>query len=226
MFLNATNAAYNTNLTFPDDTTDYGVGPSVEAYTCRIVLCTSSILQNANYWMVPLATYAGGNALTDDREFCVYATETSDRTRQTWAPCLSAYNNTDGVDIAPQEGGAYLPDSKLAEAYGTWHVPSSFVSDLTITPVVIPYAGGNIYGRSRSYHGACTELSGQHYTVGSWSANAGVAYRNVCQWEHPIAPSAGDLILLRWQRDATNPLDTVSASVHVKGWIIEYTASY
>jgi len=68
---NDTAAAYNTNLDTP---APYAAG--VPAYSTRLAILQDTVLvQNANYWMIPLATFditAAGvvSSLTDTREWC------------------------------------------------------------------------------------------------------------------------------------------------------------
>lgn len=248
MVLNATNAAYNTNLTFPDDTTDYGVGPSVEAYTCRLAICTSSLIQNNSIWMIPLATYSGGNNLVDDRTFCEYAdaslpsaeeitaTMIEDRTRRILVPHVGGYLGTTPCDTHtdPYTGGALInigfrfsKNCGNASAYTEWMVPSDFVSGLQAIPVWNSYFGaGTFRVYARVYYGSIGQGFQTHSTTWgpvSWACANGNRLTEM-HTLNLVDAVVGDILHLELIRYGGHGDDTGPTFAYSPGWILEYIA--
>jgi len=238
MVLNATNAAYNTNLTFPDDTTDYGVGPSVEAYTCRICIFTGagSIVQNDSIWMVPLAEYGGGSSLTDEREFCEYAGLSANRTRQIlvphngmfWFTPNTTYGNNDSYvgGYTVRTGAMLRNTADLVRLYAGWVVPEDFVSDLSAT-LIFHSNGVHTYRLAAyAYYGQVGETASTHGHSWGWSNWADGGPANMFVEVHTFNltdAQIGDIVTFQVDRDCDHASDG-TGNPNSPGWMIEYTS--
>jgi len=154
----------------------------------------------------------------------------TDRTRKFFVPALGGYNDTDVADIVHNEiQGIPFPDAKDCSGFGQFMVPEDFVSDMTVTVVIIPIGTGDVYSRNRIEYSACGEASSTHSDFipggGGLAAVAVTATERECIQEVTLANEAiGDLMSCLYQRDGTDILDTIGATVKLLGWIVEYIA--
>lgn len=246
MVLNATNAAYNTNLTFPDDTTDYGVGPSVEAYTCRLAICTSSLIQNNSIWMIPLATYAGGNDLTDDRTFCEFSdasvppnesvtpTQIENRTRRILVPHVGVvigttpcggYDDTYCGGSMISNGARFSKSCGIVSAYTHWMVPVDFYGSLTATPIWNSGIGTFYVYEGADYGsiGQVEDAHTQNWGPGAWTSTLDDRLEEMRVLNLGSAVP-GDIINFVLWRNGSYVSDTGPEFAYSPGWMIEYIA--
>lgn len=160
----------------------------------------------------------------------VTATEIANRTRKFFVPAVGAYNATDATVINKTDtlgagpDGYIFPDLKTCESYGNFYLPSDWVSNLTVTLVVNPFASGNLRARHDVYYGAV----GQSRTTHTDTLTATTAVTiNVLNEEITVTPAnlaAGDYIHLKFTRYGLDALDTIGDSISFAGWLVSYTA--
>lgn len=234
---NNTNTTYNTNLQFPTVTglADYNGTASIEPYSCRLVILTGdgiggarSLVNAGGINMVRIAHYdidaAGAvTGLTDDRDVCQYSIGIRDR--QFLVPAL--VGNNGGSFTRDASSGLVLVDGVNAYTYSGFSVPSDFKANMTVRVVLSAVAGGggNIYAQSETYYRQCGEIDLTHQdNTGALAAYAVSAPTTVdCIMSVSMTNAAvGDIVDLRFRRDATDALDTINANVYFKGWLVEY----
>jgi len=123
--------------------------------------------------------------------------------------------------------GWEMVDNKLCQCYGHFNVPSDWASgNVSITPVIIPNANGNVYPQIAADWGAVGEAYNTH------SDSDGYSQINVVQSQIEvdatvalsIAVAAGDVISVVYRRDGAHLSDTVGATVYFIGFYVSYTA--
>lgn len=179
----------------------------------------------ATYWDIPLYQYqisvAGAiSAITDEREW-VDAT-----TKNYHVAAYTGRNETDNTDIlmGVATGGQTWPDAKLCGATFIGIVPNDFLGSFTITPVVTcPIGAGDLYGRLNTYYGACAADPATHNDDTGYAALAVTNAVNNCLVNQVLTTAAvGDIVRSVFERDATDPLDTIGQSVGFSGFTISY----
>jgi hypothetical protein len=220
-----------------------GVTPNISPKTCRLAVLqgtpaaspTAPALTQtaATVYMIPLAQVAVANGaasilsadITDEREFARFTTQ---RTRHMFVPALVGNNITDGTEIpmTRDNGGViHLPDNKVAGTYGR------FVADTNMSKVVsralfLESTGGAVYAHNTARHAAIGEdQSTNTATTGMIAVDtvAGVEIWNTHALLEIPDITAGEIVRLWFQRDATNALDTINASIAFVGWMVSYT---
>jgi len=155
------------------------------------------------------------------------ATQIANRTRKLFVPVARAYNVTDGIPSAVVNSpiGYDFEDSHMYSGYGNFYCPVDFVSGMTVKAVVIALGTGNIYCSHDAYHGANGETYATHNPAQAVQAVAATAnqYAEI-QSLALSGMAAGDHVCLFWQRQGAHANDTISNSVLLQGWIVEYTA--
>ncbi len=203
----------------------------------EISLASGVVDTSGDIWTTAGKTVAG---VTDLREFVhpnieVVPAMVADRTRQVWVDVLFGRNVTDGTDIALSAAGfggvaqcIELPDNKLSVVYGQFVIPADFDSEATVKAVVLKDNGSsttNIYANQSILSGACGEEYDNNNDSSSAAAHALVNTRRNCIDEVSLAnAAAGDMARVQFIRSGTHASDTVSASVYVLGFVLEYTA--
>lgn len=204
----------------------------------EISLASGVVDTNGDIWMTAAKSVAG---VTDLRTFVhpnieVNAEMMEDRTRRFWVEPLAGYNSTDALSIvldALAAGGGTLasiplPDNKAAYAAGSFIVLDDYSSGLTVTAVV--WKGGaastlDCYCENDVNYGACGEDFQTHTDINGIAAHALVNTERNCIDELTLTNAApGDMVSVRFIRDATNVLDTVGAAVYLLGWVVSYLA--
>ena len=152
----------------------------------------------------------------------VTAAKIANRTRKLFVP---AFNWTGVASIYP---GFTLEDGAYDTVIGSFRVPEDFVSGMTVKAIVWPWANsGNMYSRNTANYAAAGEnaQSTPHTASVGFAAVALTAYLISEVQSLSLASAAiGDYVMLEFDRDATNALDTLSERVKLMGWIVEYTA--
>lgn len=123
-------------------------------------------------------------------------------------------------------------DGQSNSFYGFLTVPQDFGSLTTIGAIVIPDGTGNCYQRLQLQYGkwgtsaATAEGRSQHNPGAEAYAAVGVAQADVHVFAAASgsysAIAAGDVVGIRWDRDASNASDTVNATCYVIGFFLEY----
>jgi hypothetical protein len=146
-------------------------------------------------------------------------------------------NRTRSFLVVPQWGstnitlhggyGVRMNDGESTHLCGRFNVPKDFASDLTITPIIVTgMLTGDVRFSSVVYGGKVGEDYNTHsYLTGE--ATVTVPSAGIQQSLSPISlawAEADDLIAIDSSRDGADPLDTVSESVFLIGWMVTYTA--
>lgn len=149
------------------------------------------------------------------------------RTRTLWVPCVAVYRSDGAAAIRSSMLGWPMPDALSSTAYGNFYLPADFVSDLTIKAVGSPNAAGDAYLRLAAYHQAANEAAiTTHSDLTGYTAITLVKWRwHEAQTLTPTNVTAGDYFQITLERDATDPLDTISDNVFISGWLITYTST-
>lgn len=152
----------------------------------------------------------------------------TDRTRKFFIPVVAGYEMTgvpSVIDVFTPRG-IQMIDNQLSEGFGYGMVPEDFAAGMTITPVIVPDAPGNCYGRTTIQYGQCTEAYNIHSdTSNGFTAVAVTGADNNCIHQVTLTnESIGDILRCTYERDAVNILDTIGLPVYVAGFIVEYTA--
>lgn len=149
------------------------------------------------------------------------------RTRKFLVPCIEVWDQTTDEAVQRESAVGYLLYlTSLSSGFGNFIVPQDFVSGLTVAPVWFGQSGsGNIYYKSDAWYGALEEDYDTHSTLGSYAALAVVSE----EWQAGAALSlssaaAGDIVSLRFYRDATNASDTYDSPLYFVGFLVSYTA--
>jgi len=241
---NETAAAYNTNLMLP---AAYAAG--VPRNSCRIAIlrgtCGSpgvlpALLTGPNYYMVELARYqvTGGavGTITDYRDFCEFSTllnadSIENRTRTIWVPALTGYNDSASTNILCEfvtyNNGPYLelPNAVQSQGWGRTIIPSDFLSDLSVQPVMLTGpASGNVYGWSYASWGGCGESSVSGITSSLAADSLSAINYNCLSALSCSGIATDDFLSLTYIRSGADALDTVNAGVMLLGWVVTYTA--
>ena len=184
-------------------------------------------------WEIPLYTVeidAAGTVTIyeDEREFATAL----QGPKRLFVPALGGWNNTGGTSIVADDyRGVALADAAFCGAYGHFIMPHDLgsVGDiLAIYPIIIPTASGNAYLRLIVSGGACAEAYATHTLTVAFAAYAVTISLNNCVMGPGVADltwgEVGDIILIDFVRDGTDPLDTINNVVYCPGFIIEYVA--
>jgi len=207
----------------------------VPAYTTRItrldIAGGDAFTQSptrATYGDITLAdiTAGAGGAITinsDDGEYV------DAETKRVGVRAIWGYNSTDVTDIPIDVLGGndyaavQLPDNKIAVAFGEFVVPNDFISTMIVSAIIRPQGTGNVYNSQDARIGACGQLYTTHPDSVALAAEAVTQNFNECVAALPATSVAvGDIMRLRYARDAVDALDTVGAAVDVIGFEVEY----
>jgi len=156
----------------------------------------------------------------------VTSAKIANRTRKFFVPAVGAANATDFTwyDLI-SVAGCGLVDTKLAKGFGHFYVPSDYVSGMTATVVVRSNASGNVYGKHEAFYGADGESYFTHSEASGYTAVGLTANENEFIFGINLSSLlAGDMVSLQFSRDATHVNDTISDTVWLAGWLLEYTA--
>lgn len=202
------------------------------------VLATPAMTQTAGVrYEVTLATgtitIAPAVAITDERTYLEPSIEIdnehiTNRTRRFFVNTAVGFNNTDGTEIFRfSSSGLICPDLKQCTIQGWFTAPIDFRTGgtMTVTAVVTPDAGGNVWSTPVATYGGCGENFSAHIVTPGASAKAVINGFNNCV--DPLVLTGvevGDLIRISWSRDGVAAGDTVGAAVNFTGWFIDYAA--
>lgn len=118
-----------------------------------------------------------------------------------------------------------LADGVTSEVKGMFKVPKDFVSGMTVKPVVIASASGNIYSTWTITYGGVGEAIDTHTHTASQAATALTLYLLSEIQSLSISNAAvGDYAQLGFQRIGESASDTINDAVLFIGWLITYTA--
>jgi len=134
-------------------------------------------------------------------------------------PPTSLDMNTTGYGWDTQDGVA-------SNCYGMWVVPDDFISDLTISVALYAEATADVCGRGYVSYSAAGEAYNTHSDL-SVAITVGVV-NTIVKEDYEIAVTAasvGDVISIRFIRDATNILDTIGGVVTVRSFVATYISS-
>lgn len=180
-------------------------------------------------WEISLAgieiTSAAVVTVTDERQYVPRS-----RTRTFLVQPSLGWNTTDSVAVAgdAQSYGFPTLENKDITIYGFFHVPSDFLREMTIDAVLNVAGNGDVYASNIATYGNIGQAQNAHTDEVVIAAHTVTA--NVLNAEAPItitAADTGDIVRLRFRRDATNIADTLdglSGTVYVVGWRVSYTA--
>ena len=116
-----------------------------------------------------------------------------------------------------------LPDAHNSQAVAIFSVPQDYASDLTVTAVVSPEIGGNAYVYTVTEYGPCGTVFDNRRSITGYSPiSVTQNFWNCINSLTLTAPAAGDMVLARFYRSATDPLDTIAGDLYVFGFQVEY----
>lgn len=241
MVENNTAAAYNTNLMFPTSLVDYGGVASIPPYTARIAILRGTenvapvaptLIQTPTIFMTPLAQYQISvvpaiSALTDRRDFV------DAWIQYVFVPAVGGEDATlasllEAVTAGVLYAGVNLADGSNANFQGgTWIVPEDYISNISITPVVIPLGTGDLYASASVVGGGCGEA---YNTITDSEAATVIAVTTneiECLSDLELNPTveAGDMLRMtctRFSEPTSFTQDTVGAAVLGLGFRITY----
>lgn len=211
--------------------TPTGGAPTVPPRTARITVIRGteaagpvapSLTQDVTrttYWDIPIAQVQVSDAgalsgFTDLREFV-------DAETKTILLQTNGANNTDGTNLFYDEYGGMMLSAKNSSIYAYYIVPEDYISDMRIT-TVLRTSAGNLYGYSGVRYAAC----GASYVTAEDSNGPSavtVGVLNECEiLELTPAVSIGDVMSIRFYRDATNVLDTIGGVIYALGFKLTY----
>lgn len=183
---------------------------------------------STTYWDIPIATIdvAVGGALsnlTDMREFV------DAETIEIYAPFISGRDITVPTDRILTLQGVLLVDTSDTTAYTSFRVPTNFIKDMNVTPLIItdPGVANNdvVYDFDVNY-GACDEGRGQHSTsTGDITiATTGNEIRRcLTTLTSSLALAAlGDVMNVDLERVGTAVADNYVGNIWATGIVIEY----
>jgi len=153
------------------------------------------------------------------------AANLANRTRTFLVQAVGAYNATDVAQAEREFKGWPMIDAKATVTWAAFKCPSDYASTLTVTPVLISNANGDIYARLQVYYGNVGEAYNTHSTDTGYLAETLVA----SQWDLGDAGSLGsidanDYVEIQYTRDGVHASDTVGDTVWIVGFLISYTA--
>ena len=156
----------------------------------------------------------------------ITATEIANRTRRFFAPCVGGWNTSTGTALNRSNShGWTLVDANICQGYGSYLVPDDFGAAMTVTPVVVPGATGNIRSSHFISYGQCGENYSIHSNSQGTTTIAVTLTENNCIQQLAMAnAAAGDIVNLTFIRTGNDALDTINADAYFSGFIIEYTA--
>lgn len=211
----------------------------IPPYSARLAVVkddAANFSQTNTLWMTRLATFTTGAAaltnFTDVRDWCQFAGAGGPDTRTLFVPAMAGRTIALPDNIPVTTTGAFgsiAPSVPLPAAIsiGTtiFSVPQDFASAMTVQAVVAPELAGNVYSTITVYYGAC----GQNYNAhtdssGGYTATAIATGEWNCINSVSLSSAAvDDIVLVRFFRDGTDVLDTVSGAVWFFGAWVEYT---
>lgn len=159
------------------------------------------------------------------------AAKIANRARLFFVPCTAAYNQTDGTALTAADYvancGWTLPDGKIVHCYGQFAVPQDFDSAMEVVAVVVTNVAGNCFSQLAAYYGAIDQLNTTHSDVPVFAAEALAAGLLREQGAAPLSltnEANGDLVDVRFSRDAIDANDTIVGAVSFWGFVVTYMA--
>ena len=150
----------------------------------------------------------------------------ANRTRTFLVPAIACYNATDVSYQNAVWRGWEMIDAKECRCYGHFMTPADFASALTANPIFIPAGTGNVRVQNDANYGA----DGQAYSTHSDSQGLDTEAVTNNQLDSMTTAlslaslASGDFVQLKFTRDGTDVLDTISATLYFVGWLVSYTA--
>lgn len=122
--------------------------------------------------------------------------------------------------------GLVLPDGQAGTAAAGFVVPRDYVSDLTVSPVVMSATTGNLQSAAVTiYHGTILEAFDTHSDAQAEDTVALTEYVWTWPWQLALTNlTIGDYVNLVFVRDGANVADTLGGNLFLLGWLITYTA--
>ena len=161
-------------------------------------------------------------------EILLESTDLRNRDHKFFVPCSGGWNATLAAATYRTDTdaeGHLMPNDNDCYMFGEFTVPEDFVSGMTVIPIVVPNANGNIYSTNSASYGGLGEGWANH------SDAIALAAVGVSQLLHSAGTATlalvdvalRDLVHLQFGRLGANGADTL-AIVYFLGWLIEYTA--
>lgn len=171
------------------------------------------------------------NEVGDGDAANVPAAGISNRTRRVLLPANYGVIYHAGVDSTPivtnHTIGLGIDQDEWGAAMCRWQVPVDFVSGLTVKAVVLPPGGGgDVYVTNTAEYLAVGEDWDARHSAEFAAAAVSVTQDIVAEIGSLSLSSAavGDYVGVKFERDGTNVLDTLSGELIIVGWVAEYTA--
>lgn len=159
----------------------------------------------------------------------VTAAKIANRTRLLWIPTQDTnWNETDSLPVTRQHAWPYgnpLTDGKIVHAWGSFTVPSDYVSDGVVVPVVYAAGTGNMYAGQSLYYAATGETPTEIATALAAQAMTNTKLTACTTIQTAFgAIAAGDFVSIKFYRDAVSATDTIGGYCQIMGWYLTYTA--
>lgn len=199
-----------------------------------------AMTQNAGVtWDLPLAegTITTGDVITvtDDRVFLhpnmeIEAAMIATGTRVLWVPCIGGWNVTDNAELDrtdSHEYGELMVNGKTVECYGSFMVPSDYVSTGIVIPVLYNAGTGavNGYASQTLQYGATGEAP--QTPEATAVATQAVTGGHITKWTSIQTAfwsiAAGDHVSITFERQGGHGSDTINADCQMIGWEVQYT---
>ena len=142
---------------------------------------------------------------------------------------MGGYDSTGGAYLYFEDNGILLADATNSEARGGIYVVPAGTSSISIWTIIVYSSGGavNIYGTSYASGGGCGEVLAHStnstlpaHTIALPAMGGGFANGWACIDTFSLPVEAGDNVIFRFVRDATNVADTLNTDIYVYGWLI------
>lgn len=148
------------------------------------------------------------------------------RSRTLWVPATECYNATD-VAYQNQVGrGWTMIDAKECRTYGTFRCPPDYASTMIVNAIFNPGATGNVRVQLDADYGASGEAYNTHSASQGPDTEA-VVNTQIDQMSTSISLAAittADYVLLKFTRDGTDVLDTITNTLYFMGFLVSYIA--
>ena len=155
------------------------------------------------------------------------AAEIANRSRSLFVPAVASYNHTTSAQNTRLSiNGWPVSNTEHITCDGAFAVSSDFASGMTVKGLVYANGTGNMYSRLTVEYGAVGEDEANH-TSNVAIAPVAVTSGDICVvcTSSMTSAAVGDVVSVRWGREAQNALDTVDTGLnYFMGFLVEYTA--
>lgn len=206
--------------------------------TWEISLYTGVVDTGGDIWKDAAKTYGAG--VMDTRVYChpnievetamladetVTAAKIANRTRTVFVPIISTEEvGVGALTFNTTVKGFDMVDAAQCNVYGHWRVPEDFVSGLTFKTLIRAAGAGDVMAYASAEYSSNGEAVWTHSNAVGPAAVTVTTNLTEISAVTLSSAVAGDVIAFKFYRNASDPGDTVNASVYALGFIVSYTA--